>query len=126
MRYLFWLFLFAAPLASADAYKCKGPNGKVVITAAPCDDGAVVGVAKSDNPDQQSSDQARADLHRQKAWLSDREESQRRDAATSRSQSAAAVLPPPPVPESSNSGSIFDKSWGCGGHSCPSATTKRR
>jgi len=31
VRYLLLLLLFAAQFANADAYKCKGENGKMVI-----------------------------------------------------------------------------------------------
>lgn len=126
MRYLLLLLLFAAQFANADAYKCKGENGRMVITATPCEAGNAVGVARSDSPDQQSYNQAQADLRRQKRWLAGREEVQQREAANAHRQSSASVLPSPPVPEHSNSGSIFDKSWGCGNRSCPSTTTVRR
>lgn len=126
MRYFFLLLLLAAQFANADAYKCKGENGKAVITASPCEPGYTgVGVSRSDSTDQHSYNQAQADLRRQKEWLAGREEAQRRDASIAHRQSSVAALPSPPVPEQSSSGSIFDKSWGCGGRSCPSTATRR-
>ena len=124
MRYAMLFLLLLSSIVSADAYKCKGANGKAVFTATQCDVGETrVSSAKSDGTDAASFNQAQADLQRQKDWLAGRAEVQRRDASIAQRQSSVASLPSVPEPQHSTSDSIWNRPWGCMWRSCSSSKT---
>ena len=61
-----FLLLLAQP-AFSDAYKCKGPNGQVVFTESPCENGfSHSSSARTYASDSDNAIRARADLQRQK------------------------------------------------------------
>lgn len=71
------LWMVISPIAIADAYKCKGSNGKVVISSVACDDTATaVSVQRSDNIPAYQRQDAINDLERQKQFLRMREREQ--------------------------------------------------
>jgi len=127
MRFALLLLLAFSTLANADAYKCKGANGKAVITATPCEAGYTsVGAVRSDETSADNYNQAQADLQRQKAWLVERDKVNRHDAAIAQQQADAVARAYPQVPQPQRSESIWDKPWGCMWHSCSSTKTTIR
>lgn len=69
--------IFVSHHASADAFKCKGSNGKVIISSAPCDEtSSAVSVQRSDNIPAYQQQNAINDLERQKKFLRMREREQ--------------------------------------------------
>lgn len=126
MRYWILIFAISSQSVMADAYKCRLPDGRFVITEKPCEVGSVTsGSAKSDPVDASSYDRAQSDLNRQKGWVAGREQMHRDDAAIARRQAAAAdqAYPVSP-PKQIKSESIFDKPWGCGNRSCSQTFTR--
>ena len=68
---------FVCHHAIADAFKCKGSNGKVVISSVPCDEtSTAVSVQRSDNIPAYQQQNAINDLERQKQFLRMREREQ--------------------------------------------------
>ena len=64
----------ASPFVLADAYKCKGPNGKIAISSSPCDDtSTAVSVQRSDHISAYQQQEALNDLERQRQFLRTRE-----------------------------------------------------
>ena len=64
-------------IADAFAFKCKGSNGKVVISSVPCDEtSTAVSVQRSDNIPAYQQQNAINDLERQKQFLRMREREQ--------------------------------------------------
>lgn len=77
-KYLFILFLCLSTLVNADAYRCKGSNGQVLISTTACSDSrSTTRVINDANPDEIALERAQADLERQKQWLRSREGPQR-------------------------------------------------
>lgn len=82
--------------ASADALKCREPNGKIVISNVPCAERAtVVSVQRSDTISAEQQRNALNDLQRQRQYLIEREREQDRDRAGSRPAAAAGPADEP-------------------------------
>lgn len=75
MRFVFSIFLLTLALpAFSDAYKCKGPNGQVVFTERPCENGfSHSSSARSYAADSDNAIRAQAEVQRQKEWLRQRD-----------------------------------------------------
>jgi hypothetical protein len=126
MRYLFLLLLVVSHPAMADAYKCKGADGKVLISFAPCGAGyAAVRAAESDRFDAGSYNRAQADLQRQRVWLAGRDKERQVDAVAAQQQAAAVQgAYPQDTQQPVKSDSIWDRPLGCWfGGSCPTSKT---
>lgn len=84
------LFALAGPVL-ADAYKCKSPTGQTIFTERPCENGHVqASSARSYANDADNAIRAKADVQRQKDWLS------RRDAERYSVAPVAVTSSPPP------------------------------
>lgn len=83
------LLLVLAQPAFSDAYKCKGPNGQVLFTERPCENGSQASSAKSYAIDPETVRQSQAELQRQKDWISRREADHRIPSPVSSSHAAA-------------------------------------
>lgn len=75
-RFLICLALLGCQHASANAYKCRMPDGKVVISSAPCDEQAkTVSVYQREQISLSQRQAAIDDLNRQKAFVARAESS---------------------------------------------------
>lgn len=63
----------------ADTYRCRATSGQVIISSAPCDDAhRTTTVVPAQTGEEWRQRQAQGDLERQRQWLQQREQEQRR------------------------------------------------
>lgn len=77
MRVHFFVILalsLASPLAHADAYRCRNPNGTIVISSTPCGDAETTQVVRSSQANPLALERAQNDLERQKQFVAQREQ----------------------------------------------------
>ncbi len=79
MRNLLLALSLLPVLANADAYKCKEPNGKIVVTSVPCEDSLQLKSIPNAGTSQSDYNRAQSDLERQKMWLRNRQVEQAND-----------------------------------------------
>ncbi len=87
VRNMLLALLLLPVLSHADAYKCKEPNGKIVVTSVPCEDSLQLKSIPNAGTSQSDYNRAQSDLERQKTWLRNRQVEQVNDSRLSQAVS---------------------------------------